>query len=38
MLELMAEERVEAGMRALGDWLRRWRAAVGEVNLKGLSL
>ena len=28
----MAEERAKAGMRALGDWLRRCRAAVGEVK------
>ena len=28
----IAEERAKAGMRALGDWLRRCRAAVGEVK------
>ena len=28
----MAEERAKAGTRALGDWLRRCRAAVGEVK------
>ena len=28
----VAEERVEAGARALGDWLRRCRAVVGEVK------
>ena len=28
----MAEERAKAGMRALGDWLRRARATVGEVK------
>ena len=31
----MAVERAKAGTRALGDWLRRCRAAVGEV--KGLT-
>ena len=28
----MAEERAKAGARALGDWLRRCRAAAGEVK------
>ena len=28
----MAEERAKAGTRALGDWLRRCRATVGEVK------
>ena len=28
----MAEERAKAGTRAVGDWLRRCRAAVGEVK------
>ena len=35
----MAEERAKAGTRVLGDWLRRCRAAVGELRrLKGLPL